>query len=43
MIESVPRRMTRMVDECRVKKYDERLKVINLTTLEIRADKIMTK
>jgi len=38
MIESVQRRMTRMVDGCRCKEYEERLKIaVNLTTFERRA------
>jgi len=39
MIERVQRRMTRMVNECRGKKYEEISKVIHLTTLEIRAER----
>jgi len=37
MIESVQRRMTRMIDGCLGKEYQERLKVLNLPTLEMRA------
>jgi len=36
VIESVQRRMTRMLYECRGKDYEAILKVNNLTTLDIR-------
>jgi len=36
MMESVQRRMTRMINGCRGKEYEERLKGLNLTTLEMR-------
>jgi len=37
MMESVQRRMTRIIiDGCQGKEYQERLKVLNITTLEMR-------
>jgi hypothetical protein len=39
LLEKVQRRATRMIEECRGKEYNERLKMLRLTTLETRRER----